>query len=453
MATNQQQITRFETSSVKQMCEQPLTCVPAAISASLSVQMPATNRQKTMLNGQRVALFPGVGSNDKNSFYSGDVTSSFSKCNMILRGAGVRLSVNPRLGSIQGVAVNVPAGATAPVPVVDGPPGTGDSFINATLSYNMDATEAVYHFGQAFRLIFEVGCNYSVFDQRVADIGTMGSQDSYCGFGDALSPTQNMIAEVNNYYANASAADGIGQVQFIPPNSSTGVTSPTTITPISPPMMNTQWGGRCQEGLYGGIFPFPFPLFLSSRTAFQAYFYVDGEDSVAQYHLQKFQSLISDNGPETLGEKWTAAYDALTGSTPNGAAVYGFKGGEFDIAFELLGCNVKGGEIAEYFTLYARSMSDQLKDFYLGMDSAQIWGSLSGSGRTGVAGAPITDEQGNRYSGPEALAALISGKASVPVTLPERSFLARLFARFGPWRGESSLVSLRSSTHVCCPHT
>lgn len=299
---------------LKTQIDMDIRLVPAIRSSVLHIQLPASKEQIGHFNGGRINIFGGTAQSNANNFVNGDSTVNFSPCVMLVKGFGVRVSSGVKLFALAGVAF--PAAAAAAmggcVPAVSGAPGPNDAAIPATLNYNQDAAEAIYHFMEGYRLRVLVGCNVELFDERLAHFGSSGSPDSYCGFGSGQTGVQDIINEANT----RMAATGCGFV-FVPVNSTGGGCCGGAATPLLPQLVGVQWGSACLEGEYGGVFPAPVCLVLTPGMPFQMFLESD-EDS--DYHIQKFKQLISCEGETTIGAGFS---NQLCTTTTTVTAVFG----------------------------------------------------------------------------------------------------------------------------------
>jgi hypothetical protein len=285
---------------VESMVNQPIALVPSVKSSALRMQLPASPAQAALFNGGPISLFSQTNGNAAaNGFVSGDVAISTFFCAFLIRGFAIRLASGPRALAIAGYAVAAPAaGASAGcVPAIPGPPGPGDAWFNATLNANQDAAEALFWFAEAYRLEVLLACFYQLFDERVADFGTI-SADCMCGFGTAQSEVQTLIAE-----ANDRALEIGSPFQFILPMSSGGgCCGVGTPTPLGAHLAPVQWLGTDFEGAYGGVYPVPTCLVITPGQPFQMRLTLDDN---ADYALKKLQKLISAPTEQTIGAAWT----------------------------------------------------------------------------------------------------------------------------------------------------
>lgn len=280
------------------MINMQLTEVPAIVESAMRIQVPASQAQLDVLNSPRVGVFGISNGSPVPGFFAGDVVVNTIQCAMLIRGFGVRLSTGVRLFSLKGFAVAVPSGGATCVPALSGPPGPTDAFVEATLNYNMDAAEAAYHFAEGWKLVVRLACNFILVEESIADFGTIGCSSCFTGFGSAFSPTQDVIAEANDRMIAAGCP-----WQFVPLNSSSGgCCTPGTATPIGTQLAPVQWGGPSMEGVYGGVFPAPICLLIVPGVVFQMY--LERNDN-ALYHQQKFIQLVSCEGEQTIGSKWS----------------------------------------------------------------------------------------------------------------------------------------------------
>lgn len=278
---------------LKTLIDMPITLVPAIRSAVLHIQLPASKAQVDLFSGGRINVFGGTAQNSGTQFVNGDSTVNFSPCTMLIKGFGVRVSSGVKMFALAGVVF--PAGTLAGgcVPAITGAPGPTDPQIAATLNYNQDAAEAIYHFMEGYRLRVLIGCNVELFDERLAHFGSMGSPDSFCGFGTGQTGVQDVINEANT----RMAASGCG-FTFVSINAAGSGCCGGPAVPLLPLLVPLQWGSACLEGEYGGVFPAPVCLVLTPAMPFQMF--LDGDED-SQYHQMKFRQLISCEGETTIG--------------------------------------------------------------------------------------------------------------------------------------------------------
>ncbi len=277
------------------MLSQDIMAVPAVNASIMSLQLPVTDAQLQIFSGARISIYQG--SAGISGFTNQDAIVNTFACPFLIRGFSVRLVSGPRLLSLTGYAYPTPT-SVSDVPALTGPPAITDAFLDATLSYNMDAAEAVFHFAQAYNLRVMYACNNQLLSERIADFGVVGAPDSFCGFGNGMSPIQNIIAEVNNYYVDRGIP-----MQFVPAWAVSSGCCGGAATAIAKGLANVQWGGPCLEGQYGGIIPAPMCTVVTPGNPLSIYLEVYESPSTA-YHLARFRTLISNQGEETIGKQW-----------------------------------------------------------------------------------------------------------------------------------------------------